>query len=628
MAVDFYGRALDTLYTGTNVYWLIVSAGFASPIGVDDTTVEAGSTFAPYYLETSNLNRQKGYAFHSPLSDPWYDTGMLAYKTPKSWAYTLQIDNLVANAAAGTLQVNLYGGTDWPDVNPDHHVIVNFNAQPVAETFFNATEHQRLIASLPAGSFVNGANTLTLTLPGDTGVDYELVDFDNASITYPRAFLARNGSLTFKATGDAFRVDGLTSPDIAVYRIDAAGVVTRLTGATVTPQSSTIYSAAFPGSSSLATYIVTGAASMLKPGIQAAPRQTDITSGKVDFLIISHPDFIAGVQPLVQARQGQGYRVRVVNVDDIYQQFSYGIFDAQAIRRYIRYAIRNMGTRYVLLVGGDTYDYRNYVYTSAISFMPSLYVETHPLVRFAPSDVLYADIDNDDVPEAAIGRFPVRTSGELSALIAKTLAYGSITYRNTGVFAVDTSEPGAQFGADSNTYISQLGSDWTVTRAYLDEMPVSTAQSTLIDAMNRGVALTSFIGHSSYTVWTFQGLFNATQAGQLTNAGKPTVVTQWGCWNTYYISPAYNTLAHKFLLSGDRGAAAVMGTTTLTYSSSESAYGQLLVPYLVQPGMTIGDAMTLAKADLATDNPGMIDVLLGWVLLGDPTLTIVPGDGG
>jgi len=57
---------------------------------------------------------------------------------------------------------------------------------------------------------------------------------------------------------------------------------------------------------------------------------------------------------LVQTRHG--LRVRVVNVEDIYAQFGGGIFDAQAIKAYIRHAVVNMGVRYVLLVGGDTYD--------------------------------------------------------------------------------------------------------------------------------------------------------------------------------------------------------------------------------------------------------------------------------
>ena len=116
----------------------------------------------------------------------------------------------------------------------------------------------------------------------------------------------------------------------------------------------------------------------------------------------------------------------------------------------------------------------------------------------------------------------------------------------------------------------------------------------------------------------------SSDAAALTNAGRPSAVVQWGCWNTYYVDPANNTLAHKFLLSGDRGAAAVMGATTLSFANNERQLGNLMMGRLAQSGMTIGDAMLAAKADLARSRANMLDVLLGWTIMGDPTLVVQP----
>jgi hypothetical protein len=91
------------------------------------------------------------------------------------------------------------------------------------------------------------------------------------------------------------------------------------------------------------------------------------------------------------------------------------------------------------------------------------------------------------------------------------------------------------------------------------------------------------------------------------------------------VSPAANTLAHNLLLSGDRGAAAVIGSTTLTRISSETALGDLMVPLMAQPGMTIGQAFQMAKAEMAQSQiEGSLDALLGLTLLGDPMLIITP----
>jgi hypothetical protein len=44
----------------------------------------------------------------------------------------------------------------------------------------------------------------------------------------------------------------------------------------------------------------------------------------------------------------------------------------------------------------------------------------------------------------------------------------------------------------------------------------------------------------------------------------------------------------------------------------------------VTPGMSIGQALQEAKTELAKTHPGLLDVQLGWTLMGDPALVIVP----
>lgn len=45
---------------------------------------------------------------------------------------------------------------------------------------------------------------------------------------------------------------------------------------------------------------------------------------------------------------------------------------------------------------------------------------------------------------------------------------------------------------------------------------------------------------------------------------------------------------------------------------------------LLKPGMTLGEAILRAKRRYAADKPHQLDVILGWTLLGDPTLVIEP----
>ena len=87
-----------------------------------------------------------------------------------------------------------------------------------------------------------------------------------------------------------------------------------------------------------------------------------------------------------------------------------------------------------------------------------------------------------------------------------------------------------------------------------------------------------------------------------------------------YLSFDYNTLVHQLLLNGDRGAALVLGSSTLTDAVSERQLASRLLDRMFEPGMTIGWAVQEAKADLASTQPDLLDVILGWTLLGDPAM--------
>jgi hypothetical protein len=540
--------------------------------------------------------------------------------TSSSWSFTFQVNGLADPSAPARLELVVWGMEDLPQ-NPDHHLLVSVNGVAVANDSFDGLVEHVLKISLPGGSLHEGANTLLLTLPGDTGAEYDIVYLDKFSLNYQRQFQAQAGQLTFTSAGGVFNVTNLPSSNVVVYRLNAAGLA-RLDNVQVQASGSS-FTASFAGTSEVATYMVTTVEAMNTPVLEATR-----LPGKLDqpaqYMIISHPDFISGLAPLVQARQAQGLTVSVVDVNDLYAKYTYGIFDPQAIKQYIAYAAKNLGTQYVLLVGGDTYDYRNYLGKNSISFIPSLYINTGPDAGFVPADPLYADVNGDGLPDLAIGRFPVRTTAELSMIVNKTLAYAGKNYWQTAFFASDMNDGIVSFKDISNSLAGSLPGSWLVGSTNLDDVSVATARTQLLAAMNSGTALVTYTGHSGPASWSDSNLFNTSNASALTNAGKPFVVVQWGCWNTYYVDPVNNFLVQKFLFSGNNGAAAVLGASTLTDSGSEALLGGLLTPRMVTPGMSIGQALQDAKSELAQTHPELLDVLLGWSLMGDPALVIQP----
>lgn len=627
--IEFVGQAIASLYTDANVYRLKVDKTQASRVAVDERTLSQGFVPVPYYMETVTVERDAAYDPTTPTNDPWYDQSLLAWKKPLTRDFTVNVDGYVAGAAAASLQVGVWGVTDFPAA-PDHHLVVWFNGTKMADEYFDGASVPNISAELPAGLLVNGANTLTLNLPKDLGLDVlaDMVNLDSYSVTYPRRFSARNGQLGFTAAGAAFTVEGLPSSDVVVYRVDSNGVA-RLTGVQVSPSVSG-YKASFPGSVGAATYHVASVGALATPGIQLPEAAVNCAvGGGANYLVIAHEQFItADLQRLVAQRQGEGYSSAIVPVGGLYAQYSGGIVDPEAIRACVRDAAAKRGTSAVLLVGASSYDPTDKLKLGAVDFLPTFYARTDAFVMFAPSDSLLADIDGDGVQDLAIGRFPVRTGAELANIVNQTLAYGSKSYGRTAVFAADRFDTAQSynFKADSEAIIAGLPADWQVRKAYIDDLDLTGARNVLIPAINQGVALTAYIGHSYESAWSFEELFSTTDADSLTNAGRPTVVAQMGCWNTYFVSPSADTLAHRLLLSGNRGAAAVLGASTLTEAAHEADIAMYLLGGgdLIDGRITIGEALLRAKQDMAAEHPDWLDIIVGWQLMGDPLLKLTP----
>jgi hypothetical protein len=384
------------------------------------------------------------------------------------------------------------------------------------------------------------------------------------------------------------------------------------------------YAATFKGSRSAAEYLVTSSSRVLTPGMEAVASGGVATVSDNDLLIISHRNFMESLEPLVRARVREGLAVEVVDVDDVYALYNRGMVDPEAIRSFIADSVRRGGTRYVLLVGGDTFDYLDHLEIESVSFIPSIYAATDSYITHAPVDPLYGDIDNDSVPDVAVGRFPVRTRSEAEHLVAKTLDYERHADQVSAVIAADAYDTAQNlhFSGFAERFAAHLPSKWDLTRAYVDTFDFDGARETLIQAINDGSALTSYVGHSGPTMWSFDGLLHVDDVAGLTNYDRPTVAVQWGCWNTYFVEPRYESIGTALLLSGGQGAAAVLGSTTLSWVDSSHAFSDLFAPVMVSPGVRLGDAIIEAKRRLARQKPDATDVILGWTLLGDPTLIL------
>jgi len=633
--IRFIGDPLNTLYTNTNVYTLSLDASKQILIEPESITIPKRVAFASSYLATESYAPQNEYTFASPdPKEPWYANRVLALRESAREVVKIDLPDYVPGGNSGAtkaqMKMTVWGATNLLGSAPDHHVKVEFNGQTLIDKTFDGFEKQELAVAV--SNLVVGENSVALNLPLDHGYDYDAVNLDAITIKYPRAFIAQDDRLAFESTDNKFLIRGFSNPDIQVYKRSPSGDVNALDQTQIAGSCATQNSAcavAFGGADGLSQYYAVTNASVLTPGFRYLPLAKDIVAGSAEYLIITHPDFIADegetdlLADLSDDLKDSFSSVDVVDVEQVYAQFGHHIFGPQAIADYIKFSAANRGTQTVLLVGGDIYDYHGYQNPDAQSFIPSIYVSTSELMNFAPVDAKYVDLDGDDVPNLAIGRLPVRSMDELAVLIDKRTAYLNRTYTGNAIFAADEFDDLRQysFKLDALSIQQQFFESWQVATAFLDDSSPGVARSEIVDSINQGASLTSFFGHSSTAQWSFSGLFNGFDAANLSNVGRPTIVTQWGCWNTYYVNPREDSMGHRFMMEGEQGAVGVLGATTLTSARNEKQLAVLFFKY-IERGDSLGEAMKNAKAEFAATDPTALDVILGWTLLGFPELAL------
>ncbi|MBE9550047.1 MAG: hypothetical protein IMF09_11625 [Proteobacteria bacterium] len=354
---------------------------------------------------------------------------------------------------------------------------------------------------------------------------------------------------------------------------------------------------------------------------------------KTDLLVISHPLFMAApLDRYIAQRESDGWRVKLVNVEDIYSAYGYGMATPNVIKEYLAVAAES-GVSHVQLVGAATYDYRNFLGKGAVSFIGSIYTHTGEVSHYTPCDACMV-MDENDVPQMAIGRWPVRTLEGLDAVVTKTLDWEASTQASakTALFISDKEDTltRTNFSRHMQT-VSGLFSDngWSdFDTVSLDDYiigangdvsaAVAKAREDIMDSLNSGVSIVSYDGHSSPTTWSFEGLLKMDDIVNIQNEGSPHIALPLACYTTYADGVSVNSMAHQMMAAGNNGAVAMFGAATLSDIGANSASASGVITQLLA-GKTLGEAVLNTKVSLGKSYD---DIIKNSNLLGDVTLRL------
>ncbi len=338
-----------------------------------------------------------------------------------------------------------------------------------------------------------------------------------------------------------------------------------------------------------------------------------------EYLVVTHADFAEAAARIARAKAAEGLRARVIDVERAYDAYSGGVPEPNAVAALVRDFARR-GGRYVLLVGDDTFDPRDYAGTGAVSFVPSA-VRFDEVWGRVPSENGYADVDGDGRPEVAIGRLPVQTPEEASLLADKIVHQRERLATSAGrhLIAVDNRAPGdPPFLKDATAVPLPPGT--AVTWSSVAD-GVDAARQALFDGLAAGAQVTHYFGHGGPEVWADEQLLTVGDVASLP-ASAPTVLFTWACQSQWYLNLWGPSLNEALLLHPDGGAVASFGPAGITTPRQQEALARGVYARFLGERRPLGDAVREAKAEALAADPSIRAAVDGWNLLGDPALIL------
>lgn len=334
--------------------------------------------------------------------------------------------------------------------------------------------------------------------------------------------------------------------------------------------------------------------------VEEVPNQNLHSHRNIDYLIITHPDFLAEAEALADFHRVQGtLSVLVVTIDQVYNEFSSGGQDITAIRDFAKmlYDDSEPGRelKYLLLFGDASYDYKD-ILPDNTNFVPCWEsVNSLDIVSSIASDDYFGFLDDgegqessNDLVDIGIGRFVVSTVEEAQAAIDKTIHYSVNTtkvmapWRNVVTFIADD--------GDVNRHLkdAEILSDifetefqvYNIDKIYIDAYEqISTPSGQRAPSVNqainnrieKGTLIVNYSGHGGEIGLGHERVVQIPDIMSWENYDKLSVFITATCEFTRYDDPSRVSAGELVFLNDKGGAISLFTTSRATYAGSNLA---------------------------------------------------------
>ncbi len=642
--IEFYGRRndgfLDTylygistrrvndyynLYSDTTAYFLTWTLDGSLGKRMENVNLNVNQTPEPSHLaealrffsESFSIGQNYPVNQKSQVYSSYFDTG-------EGWT-----SGLILEGGARTVSLNLsniYSGSVQPELEV---VIVGDYESPCgSSTNYQVevsvgTTNLRFLETLSACSHFKSSLSRKLNLSDISGTGAFRVRLRavkgafrivHVRLVYPQR-LDMNGTdekvFGLESKNSGFHVLEIDNPPStpAVYNISTPNNVSRI----VHSQQNGKLRAILPASSFRSRILVNNQQFITPIRLERVElRSIDPTA--YDYLMITnkalrkpaggHDDIVKAYADYRASEAGGSFRPLLLNISDLYNQFSYGERTPLAIRRFAEYMFQNGNPEYIFIIGKSVSLPETYFRPSDPNFLDIRKNPQHaaqdlvPTAGFPPSDIAHvtglanSGTEHPSIPIGRIGAYnPQQVHAYLNKIIEHESAPPTLWQKNIIHLSGGNNEREQDaFKQYLQAYQSKVENGamgaQVSTRSKSTTSPVETIN--ISEQVNEGVGLITFFGHSGPEITDIEiGKASDDTEGYRNRGLYPMILTNGCQLGSIFYDTASVALSQDWVLTPERGAIGFIAHTFLGFEIPLRGYSDSFYN-LLQNEATIG----------------------------------------
>lgn len=373
----------------------------------------------------------------------------------------------------------------------------------------------------------------------------------------------------------------------------------------------------------------------------------------VDYLIITPKFLNTQAEKLANFhRNYSNLRVKVVNLETIYQEFSSGKQDIGAIRNFIKYVYFNASAqdkrvKYINLFGDSSFDFKDRISnnTNIVPIFHALNSYGESESSFASDDFFVCMDNNEGNPNSfftgidiAVGRMIVSTVQQAEEMVNKVIEYHDFksygSWRNNYISIADDTDKSsdASLQVNQNNLTNELVAEKpfiNFKKIFLDSYEQQTsaggkrypiARAEIFEAFEKGALVFNYLGHGGEDGLSAERIWEKSDGQNLNNRYKYPLFITVTCSFSRFDNPLRPT-AGEFTYWNPRGGAISMITTIRSIGQINAEdFNQSLSAVLFSYGSnqynSIAESLRLAKNANSSSATSVI------FYIGDPALML------